>query len=623
METFDMSKIVVGEGFSLTGMKMTDSEVVVSAVSTSASCCCPLCGTAGTKSAGTCTRRPQDLPVANKTTWLNLKARRYTCVNPACSIGSFAEPVKFPGRSARRTDRLDIAILATSVFMGADTTSTVLGWTGIKISHKGAEDLQKRCEFPDDSDVEHAGLDDFSTHKGLEYDSVLVAGEDHHVMMVIKGRDYHSVREMLKQFPRLKYINRDRDGTCARAIRDTNPDCEQIADPFHMTKNILDTFKDLFKEQLDVEYCFVDDKFLDEAPKKVSVLRVDPNSNKLAELNYDNTPVLNEQGETVVTSHVPEPKGREADALNKRVARLENILTVQQQMAGSNGIKYTYLAREPGLSPATVKTYSVMPEEQIAALREKVDAGLAEREIQNKRVPTFFDPLIYRALNGREAPETVYALCVRNGCTGPLTTMERHISDMGREHFGLGIQETGFATRQACPPEVRRVRRADILKYMTISDRSKMEKSNVARYYECLKEKYPIIATADATYREWHEIRESDNRETAQQRLDAFIEKHGVKDDIAQSFVSGLTRDYDAVLNGVSMKGNFTSSWVEGNNRKTKVAEATMYGRYKTPCLNTKVRLGSVTYKGTATIEDLYRRPAGRGYGPRKICKAA
>ena len=621
METFDISKIIVGDGFSITRMKQTDNEVVISAESTSRSCCCPFCGVETSKPAGTYKRRPQDLPIGNRTTWLDLKARRYACMNPECKMGSFSEPIEFLGRSAQRTDRLDTAILSTSVFMGASTTSIVLSWIGIQISHQGVQDIQNRCVFPDDSDVEHVGIDDFSTHKGMEYDTVLVSGDDHHVITVIKGRDYQSVREMFKSFPKLKLINRDRDGTYAKAIRDSLPNCEQIADPFHLTKNLLDSLKELFKVELDTEFFFHNGELMDKPPKKVSVLRVKPDSNKLAALPYDNTPVV-EQGKPIIISQEPDLTGREAVLLNNKISKLDNITTVQQ-IAGSGKINYSAVARQLGLCPATVKTYSTMPVEQVEALREQVSAGLTERMSQKMRTPATFDPLIYKALDAREAPETVYSLCVHNGYTGPVTAMERRISDIGQEYFGLGIQQTGFAMKYAYPPEIHRVKQSDVLKYMTIRDRSRMEKSLVARYYKDLKEAYPIIAEADATFSEWRAIRQQDGRETVQEYLDAFIAKHNVDGDIAKSFAKGLKSDYDAVLNGMAMKGNFTSAWVEGVNRKSKVAENVMYGRAKTPYLSVKLRLGSDTYKGTATIQDLYRRPKGRAYGPCKNRKAS
>ena len=622
MDIYDISRHIIGNHFVIEDVQETETEMNVFAKSLSRSCKCPCCGMVTSKPAGTYKRRPQDIPLGGKTTWLNLTARKYSCTNSECSLCSFSEPIDFIGRSAQRTDRLDTLILSTSIFLSSSSTNLVLGWNGIRVSHTAVQQLQARVQFPDESDLEHIGIDDFSTHKGNSYGTVAVSGKDHHVVMVVGGRDYNSAREALKNFPKLKFVNRDRDSAYAKAIRDTIEGCTQIADPFHLSDNLIDNFRDIFRDKIDPEFYFINDEILSEAPPKETVLRVDPQSKKLGELPYDNTPVSDGKGgELVITPEKKPDTSAAAGVLDRKIAKMEAITKIQKELAENGRINYTALANRLNISAPTVKTYSLMPQEKVDLLQGQIAEGLAQREIQTLRDPATYNPLIYKALYAREAPETIYSLCVRNGYTGTIAAMERQISGVGRM-FNLNIQESGFATKSVLPDGVDRVKQGDILKYITIRDRSRMGNSAVARHFDQLKNEYSIIGEIDQIFQEWRGIRAYDDQAQVKVHLDAFIKLHDVEGDPIQSFAHGLIRDYEAVLNGLWLKGNYTSAWVEGNNTKNKCCERVMYGRYKTPYLSLKIRLGSVTYKGVATVQELYRRPAGRAYGPRKT-KAA
>lgn len=59
------------------------------------------------------TRIIQDLPIAEHTTWLILRVRKFDCSNAECKHHTFTEPLRFAKANAKRTNRLDNFILRT------------------------------------------------------------------------------------------------------------------------------------------------------------------------------------------------------------------------------------------------------------------------------------------------------------------------------------------------------------------------------------------------------------------------------------------------------------------------------------------------------------------------------
>ena len=88
MDIYDISRHIIGNHFVIEDVQETETEMNVFAKSLSRSCKCPCCGMVTSKPAGTYKRRPQDIPLGGKTTWLNLTARKYSCTNSECSLCS-------------------------------------------------------------------------------------------------------------------------------------------------------------------------------------------------------------------------------------------------------------------------------------------------------------------------------------------------------------------------------------------------------------------------------------------------------------------------------------------------------------------------------------------------------
>jgi transposase len=101
------------------------------------------------------------------------------------------------------------------------------------------------------------GVDDWAKLKGHSYGTILVDLERGEIVDLLGDRTSETLAQWLKERPGIEVVTRDRSQTYAEAIREGAPQAVQVADRWHLLKNLSDTvFKilqqehDLIKKQL-------------------------------------------------------------------------------------------------------------------------------------------------------------------------------------------------------------------------------------------------------------------------------------------------------------------------------------------------------------------------------------
>ena len=84
------------------------------------------------------------------------------------------------------------------------------------------------------------GIDDWAKRKGMNYGSILVNAETGRTIDLLKSRDSNDVRDWLSVHQEVKYVTRDRATFYASAITKSIPVAKQVADRFHLVKNLCD-----------------------------------------------------------------------------------------------------------------------------------------------------------------------------------------------------------------------------------------------------------------------------------------------------------------------------------------------------------------------------------------------
>jgi transposase len=104
-----------------------------------------------------------------------------------------------------------------------------------------------KCEAP-----RVLSVDDFAFRKGTRYGTVLVDLEHRRLVDVLPDRSADTFVRWLEKHPGVEVLSRDRGGEYAEAARRAAPNAIQVADRFHLLKNLKDVVSRIFRQHADV-----------------------------------------------------------------------------------------------------------------------------------------------------------------------------------------------------------------------------------------------------------------------------------------------------------------------------------------------------------------------------------
>lgn len=94
--------------------------------------------------------------------------------------------------------------------------------------------------IPTPATVSHVGIDDFAFRRGRKYGTLLVDLDSHHIIDLLPDRMTQSAVAWLAAHPEVEIISRDRGNDYAAAARQAAPQAIQVADRFHLVKNLAE-----------------------------------------------------------------------------------------------------------------------------------------------------------------------------------------------------------------------------------------------------------------------------------------------------------------------------------------------------------------------------------------------
>jgi transposase len=100
----------------------------------------------------------------------------------------------------------------------------------------------RSCPAP--SSVRILGIDDWCWKKGMTYGTILVDLELRKPIELLPDRTAETAEAWLRSHPEVEIVSRDRGGNYAAAARKGAPQAQQVADKFHLLKNLRDELKD-------------------------------------------------------------------------------------------------------------------------------------------------------------------------------------------------------------------------------------------------------------------------------------------------------------------------------------------------------------------------------------------
>lgn len=205
---------------------------------------CPNCGSASSKRHSRYIRRLADLPLCGVRVRLLLRAAKLFCLNDDCPCRIFVEPLpNVAARYARRTVRAAELLRSLAFYLG--------GRAGAKLAHElklslGKDTLLRQLRrvcLPRVPAPRVVGVDDFAFRRGRTYGTILIDLERRQPIDLLPDRNIETLQQWLAKHLSIEVVSRDRSHVYAEAIRTGAPAATQVADRFHLLKNIFEVFE--------------------------------------------------------------------------------------------------------------------------------------------------------------------------------------------------------------------------------------------------------------------------------------------------------------------------------------------------------------------------------------------
>ena len=511
-------------------------------------------------------RTVADLPWARLPVQLHLLVRRFLCDNPACPRVTFAEPLpEVVARSARRTTRLADEQSQLALDVGGELGARIAQRQGMPASPDTLLRLARRATLPDRPTPHALGVDEWAYRKGQDYKTILVDLDTHHPIDLLPEYTATACAAWLQAHPGVEIIARDRAGTFAEGAAQGAPDAIQVADRFHLMKN-LRAARELILDRLTT------------ARQAAADL--------LADATHDDTPTL---APSVVESESaappaaalplpasgsPRPPYLERLQHQRRAKRKERYDQVVALGAAGKGVRT--IARELHMNRQTVRRYRL--------------AGHFPERAPRPAMPSKRDPstpyLEERWTTGQTNGRQLWRDIRAQGFTGSLALVARWAR---RQRMLAPPPPAPPSARIGRPPKQRAAPpRPAPLPSRQVVWGLLHPPQGLKPLLRTVLEQMALASPAFGTlYRLAHTFTDM-IRSQQPEHLDSWLEQASASDfPELVSLASGITRDYAAVE--AAFRLPYSTGPVEGHINRLKLIKRSMYGRANFDLLRQRV----------------------------------
>ena len=234
--------------FQLICLEATATAITAVVATKAPSATCPLCGKVSTHVHSRYVRSVADLPWRDIPFRLRLHVRRFFCDEPSCPRVTFAERLpELVAPHARRTERFDAWVRSVGFALGGEAGTRLLHVLGL--ASTSPTTLLRRirrapvARSPAAAKPRVVGIDDWCFRRGQRYGAIVVDLERHQVLDLLPDREADTVATWLRAHPSIEVVSRDRGATFADGATRGAPQARQVADRFHILKNLMEAFQ--------------------------------------------------------------------------------------------------------------------------------------------------------------------------------------------------------------------------------------------------------------------------------------------------------------------------------------------------------------------------------------------
>jgi transposase len=478
---------------------------------------------------------------------LLLTVRKFFCQVATCPRKIFTEQLpELIKPSSRLTTRLRTLIQAISSALNGKGGARLGEEVGFHFSCMTFLRALHLLPTPPVEQVRVVGLDDFAWKRGSRYGTIILDLETHTLIDMLPDREAESVKTWLEAHPEIEFVSRDRAGAYADGAARGAPQAKQIADRWHVAKNLGDAVEDYLKR------------------KRIRIPDVEPpgQSSRL------------DRGSSVENVHGPAEQMRKVQ-MNEQYKDQRQELWEQVQTLHEQGYGVRTIGKLLGLARNTVRRYLKMEEGWHVAARPK----------RRSLLDLYRDYLLMRWLQGEHNGNQLTREIRSQGYRGCDTLARDYTTYLRKTYPDVSSLPRTPASAQPTPPPPPLVSKSSPrqMRWLLIKKREDLDEEEQAELTRLLEgsEEVRLVHRLLQAFLQML-------RERQAQRLDAWMKEarsSGIKE--LQSFVAGIERDYQAVKAGLSF--HWSQGPVEGTVNKLKVHKRLMYGRAGFPLLRQKM----------------------------------
>jgi transposase len=517
----------------------SSESITLAARTTSAEVRCPVCGTLSRRVHSRYVRMLADLPWQGIPVRVRLHVRRFFCDELSCQRAIFAE--RLPGvvaHYARRTERLEEVFTHVSFALGGEPGARLLRELGVVVSGDTLLKHIRSLTFEEAAVPRILSVDDFSFRRGRSWGTVLVDLERHRLVDILPDRSSETFASWLTQHSGVEVVSRDRSGEYADAVRRATPGAIQVADRFHLIKNLGDVVLRVFQRR---------------SESLQSIPAPGPHHLQLTRLRLDREP-----------------------SRQQTRTQMRNLFRSIQALRQA-GMNKSAIARFLGVHRHTVQKYAALESAPQRKPRVRKRSALAPYE----------DYILKRFADGCRNATQIHEEISEQGYPGAYKNVWRiiqYLKKCEREGKPLPDSHPGLCASQAKGILITRPEKRTEQERLTI-ERMKMVDHHVGKCCQLFEEFARLL-------REREDSAEPDGDDRARAALQQWM-KEARESEIPElkAFTEKLVQDMDAVT--AAMVWPYSQGQIEGRVNKLKLIKRSMYGRGKFDLLRQRVLYAS------------------------------
>lgn len=499
---------------------------------------CPVCGCVSNRVHSHYTRTLADLPWHGVPVTLHLRIRRFFCEQTGCRRAIFAERIPEVADYARKTGRLESALSLIGFALGGEAGCRLAVELGMVTSPDTLLRRLRRATFPDAAEVRVLGVDDWAFRRGRRYGTILVDLERRRAVDLLPDRQSSTLAEWLRFHPNVEFVSRDRAGAYADGIREGAPQAVQVADRWHLLKNLSEAVE----------------RFVDRHRPLVEQAATNVSGLQTIEYSLAKSPMA------MLSSKV---EGEKQLRRQNRYERYLKVIELHRQ-----GLSERAIARTLTINRATVRKF----------LRSD---GFPERA-SNKRRGSILDAYIpyvhHRWAEGCDNAHQLWRELQAHGYEGKVGMVRRYIRRLRSRLAELSPEQRVKFLGTKAAFKAPTSRRAGWWLQAELED---LNEEQQQAFVERLRELCPSAARAGELARWFREM----VKERRPERLDDWLD--AAEQTELESFARSLRKDYEAVRAALSYE--WSNGQVEGQIHRLKLVKRQMYGRANFDLLKQRV----------------------------------